>query len=163
MKIKQIKFGRSFFLFLILMLVSACSSLNSLTSSTSDPQQLNLKRPSDPGSQIQEVLLNRKEFLEIYAKDDGRNKARLVKIFTRALNSEPYPEYRLFEIQPNSVYNMLKLQSADILISAENVAFATPDKFFGYINLLKSLDKGQIEIRRHDKSIVYQYSFVDLN
>ena len=121
-----------------------------------------LKREPAPGAKIQNVTINRAEYLKAINKPGAVNRARVVRVFSRTLQNELYPEYRLFDVRSGSIYRLLKLQTADILISGEGLSFVSDKKFFGYVSLLRDQDQGRIEIRRNGQPIIFKYVFVDL-
>ena len=115
-----------------------------------------LRRPSNPGAKIVEVPVSRADLNRRLALGPSINKARVVEVFSRD-GRAGLPEYRLFDVQRESALALLGLESADVLLSAEEIAFANPDKFAGYVSLLPELKQGQIEIRRSGSPIIFRY------
>ena len=115
-----------------------------------------LRRPANPGAKIVEIPVSRTDLNRRLALGSSINKARVVEVFSRD-GRAGLPEYRLFDVQKESALALLGLESADVLLSAEEIAFSSPDKFSGYVSLLPELKQGQIEIRRSGAPIILRY------
>jgi general secretion pathway protein C len=68
-----------------------------------------------------------------------------------------YPEYRIFGIRPDSVYSLLGLENADVIIAANGYIIDSPGKFPKYVSLLSEEKGGEVIIRRGGELLELRY------
>ena len=120
-------------------------------------------RPTPANIEVQELQVKRADLQAALRRDDLVRRIRLVEIFTTAAAGvqTALPEYRLFDIYPGSVYALLGLRSADVLVSANDRILVNASVFIDYIRLLANESEAQIEIRRVGRPVLLKYRFVD--
>ena len=118
-----------------------------------------LRRPVSPNASVQELSISKAELTRRLTASDAQNSVRVVEVYRRG-SSMPnaLPEYRLFDVSAHSAYALLGLQTADVLVAAEELAFSSPGKFAGYVSLLQTEPKGLLEVRRDGQPIVFHYT-----
>lgn len=75
------------------------------------------------------------------------NSLRMVEVFRRAEESGlvSTPQYRLFDIKKGSVYDLVGLQTNDILLAADGVVVFDPQGFKTYIStVLRAVSDGTV-------------------
>jgi type II secretory pathway component PulC len=71
------------------------------------------------------------------------------------------PEYRLFDIRSQSVYDLLGIQSADVLVAAHGFIVYDPNSFPTYaLSFISQVEKPSIEIKRAGVPMLLNYEFV---
>ena len=133
-----------------------CTSNTSLQPATGGSIGGPIVRQADPLSRVVEVLVDRGRLIEVTDRDPELNRIRLIKTFTRASEQggDNYPKYRMFDIQPNGVYSLLGLRSADTLLAAHDYVVQSPNTFVEYVRLLRNEKESRIQILRHNEPIV---------
>jgi len=71
------------------------------------------------------------------------------------------PEYRIFGVKTQSVYQLLGLENADVIVSAHGFVIRDPRVFPEYVALLKVQPSGSIEIRRGSKNLLLAIKIKD--
>lgn len=104
------------------------------------------------------VTVSREELKMALAKGEIVNSIRIVEVFRRGGTN--FPQYRLFDIRPGSVYELLKIENADILVAANDYVVFTPEQFRAFVKLMAKQNTPTIEVARHGKSILYEYNIV---
>lgn len=107
--------------------------------------RLEIPRPKLITALQQEVLIDRLRVVEMYSSHDGVR----------------FPLYHLFDVHPKSVFALLGLQNADVLVAANERYLKNKDVFKQYVRLLRDEKEAEIEIIRSAEPILYQYKFVD--
>lgn len=144
------------FAFLFLVGFTGCAALSKVGGS-GDSIRIEELRPTPIGRIQQEKAIDRTELVEKLRTGGSRNTVRLVEVFRRG-TPPPYPEHRFFDVQPGSVYALLGLESADILVAADGYVVKDPETFWAYLNLLPKLESGSIEINRLGAPILLKYT-----
>lgn len=102
----------------------------------------------------------RDRYLQAVENQTTLRSIRLVPILKNAAGGTPIPEYRVFDIQPDSAYTLLGLENADILVAAEGFVVLEPEIFPQYVSLLREQQNARIEIRRANQPLVLDVQFV---
>jgi len=103
--------------------------------------------------------LDRVEFKQALAQNGSLRGIRFVSLLHGKDEPNPgYPEYRVFGINPGSVYSKLGLENADILIAADGYILDNPGKFPQYVSLLAEEPSGFVNIRRSGNSLQLSYT-----
>jgi type II secretory pathway component PulC len=122
-----------------------------------EPKFIDDIRPVAPGQKATNYSIQRKDLVDALARNQ-ENTVRLVPVTTVA-SSTTY-EYRLFDIRPSSVYQLLGLENSDVLIAVSRYLVKRPDQFKGFVQLLATQDEASIEIRRGGEAKLFKYSFL---
>jgi type II secretory pathway component PulC len=143
--------------FCALTLLSGCVARDStgpvLLSSVRQPSAL---RTEDV------ITLPRSQVVEVLDSKRSINFIRLVQIFAR--HPEPsrvLPQYRMFNIRPGSIGDLLGFQNGDILVAANDYVVFDPNKFQQYLELFRIEKDPFIEIIRDGRPIVYRYKLTE--
>ena len=86
------------------------------------------------------------------------NTFRLVQVFNGSADTT-MPEYRLFDVKPGSLLELLGLQTADIVVGANDYPIDLPSKFGIYLSMLRNENGAQIEIVREGDPLLLKYNF----
>jgi type II secretory pathway component PulC len=93
----------------------------------------------------------------------GRNaEIRLIPVYS-SLAAGTTQEYRIFDIRPGSVAELLGLENADVLIAAAGYVVHHQRQFETYLRLMAEIDSAEIEIRRGGAHLLLSYSFTPSN
>jgi hypothetical protein len=136
-------------------LMSGCSLFSDPFGS--DGTKISTLRPKHPGTKTVALDLSRAEYEK--ALDSGsKNEIRLIQVFSKEGGANAAPEYRFFGIKKGSVYDLMGLQSLDILVAASDYVVPGGDLFWQYLQLLRNHETGSVEIRRDGVPMVFTYS-----
>lgn len=125
-------------------------------------RRLSVLRPIAPQYEIVELSITRTDFSNRIKESALTNRARLVEVFASASGGRlPWPEYRLFDVAPGSVYSLLGLQNADTIVAIDDMILANATVFKQVVPMLSRSASAQIEIRRGSNPMLYRYHFVD--
>lgn len=102
----------------------------------------------------------RDRYLQAVENQTTLRSIRLVPLLKNAAGGASIPEYRVFDIQPDSAYTLLGLENADILVAAEGFVVLEPEIFPQYVALLREQQNARIEIRRANQPLVLDVQFV---
>jgi type II secretory pathway component PulC len=148
---------RKILLFCALALLSGCSARDAqgpvLLSSVRQPSAL---RSEDV------ITIPRTQVIEVLDSKRSINFIRLVQIFAR--HPEPsrvLPQYRMFNIRPGSIGDLLGLENGDILVAANDYVVFDPNKFQQYLELFRIEKDPFIEIIREGKPMVFRYQLTE--
>jgi type II secretory pathway component PulC len=109
--------------------------------------------PSDIASK--EIVISRTELVRRLKERGVADGVRLIPILkSQSYEGDPTPEYRIFGVKSQSVYQLLGLENADVIVSAHGFVIRDPRVFPEYVTLLKKQPSGSIEIRRGSSSLL---------
>jgi hypothetical protein len=145
---------------LITMLLSGCSLLkkNKVDTASYKLKDYNVAFSSQVAT---DISINKNKLIEAIAITEGKPEIRTVELLYRSGESKPYPEYRIFGVEAESVYDLLGLQDADVIVAADGYILSQGAKFAAFVKLLPSLSEATIHFRRGRKPYVYKYKITD--
>jgi type II secretory pathway component PulC len=109
----------------------------------------------------QEITVDKNDYKAIGGQQAGVNSARLVEIYQRGRISDQIKEYRIMDVKHGSIYQMLGLQSKDMIIAADGYIIPTSQAFWNYLGLIAQLGTGNIETLRGQQPMLLKISFVE--
>jgi type II secretory pathway component PulC len=140
--------------------LSSCALLRS--SSTPPPRTLSEVRPTAAFTSTIERTVDFNELQRALGNKEGTEQIRLIPVQrTTSLEDPVAPEYRLFGVSPRSIYSLLGLENADILVAADDFLIHDPRTFPMYVNLLGKQSEAKIEIRRGNRALVLANKIVN--
>ena len=116
-------------------------------------------RPANVNTTTVTVTLSAKKYAQALAEGGNLNAARLVELYSRHKNLKTPPEYRVFDVQKGGIYEMLRLKTADVIIAAGGYVIPNQAIFWQYLNMMKDLGSGSLEIVRSGRSFNIEYKF----
>lgn len=119
-------------------------------------------RQHNPRARVVEIPVPKRDFVSAARNIEQIRRLRLVEVTaTEEGGRSPFPEYRLFNIAPQSAYALLGLTEGDVLVSANDYALNDPELFKQYVQVLH-VESGEtfIEIRRNGEPLILSYRFV---
>lgn len=124
------------------------------------PARLDPQKPPRPGTPEQSITVSRSALQRSLSQRLYNDQLRIVQVYRR---NEEFaniaPEYRLFQVHPQSAYALLGLQEADVLVAASGYIIQTPELFREYVRLLPQEQNAMIEVRRLADPLVLRYVF----
>lgn len=141
--------------------LSGCSLVKSPAPQESQAVKMSSVRPVLPGTRELEISIPLKQYQQYLRGAKGSNEARLVQVYDRYSETSPVREYRLLDVRPNSVYELMKLQNLDIVVAANGYILPEAGLFWGYLNALAYDRGGFIEIRRKGQPLIYRYRLTE--
>ncbi len=119
-------------------------------------------RPELPNTKTIELSVSRKEFDQAWGLHELNSKARLIEVFHSGQGStDGIPEYRVFGVYPKSVYFLLGLRNADVLIGAQGYLIKSSVAFQRYLSVVSREAESQLDIMRDGAPLVLKFRFVD--
>lgn len=147
------------FLFCSLLLLSACSPLGIFGRKGVQEGQPRIL-PSDVARK--EIVIGRQELINRLRERGTADGVRLIPILKgQSYETETVPEYRIFGVKKGSVYELLGLENADVIVSAHGFVMRDPRVFPEYVTLLKSQPGGSVEIRRGGQPLLLAITLKD--
>lgn len=137
--------------------VCGCVLLGCVTTAPKEPKLIDEVRPVSPILRATNYSIQRKDLVDALARSQ-ENTVRLVPVTTVA--SGTTYEYRLFDIQPSSVFQLLGLENSDVVIAVNRYLIKRPEQFKGFVQLLAAEDEATIEIRRGGEGKLFKYRFL---
>jgi len=129
---------------------------------SNEPIEISSIRPVLPNTKLVQFKVSRQEYLTAMGRNELNHKARMIEIFQSAdIGSPAIPEYRFFNILPRSVYWVLGLRTADVLVGAHDLVVRSPVAFERYISVLSLEKSSQIEVRRDGQPTLLKFEFID--
>jgi type II secretory pathway component PulC len=68
--------------------------------------------------------------------------------------------HRVFDVRPKSIYTLMGIKNADILVAVDGYLVKKPEQFVSYVELLQNEDSSTIEILRGGESILLRYNLI---
>jgi type II secretory pathway component PulC len=122
------------------------------------PKFIDEVRPIPPALRVITYTIQRRDLQGALTKI-SENPIRLVPVFQTVSSVESY-EYRIFDITRDSVYGLLGLENADIIVAANRYLVKNPAQFPAFVQLLARENEATIEIRRGGEARLHKYTFV---
>ena len=146
--------------FLMSVFFLASFSLGCHSTAVISPNVGMMKSPNPLATAVP-VEVRREKLVERLRDGGALNSIRLVEVFKGAGNPNPYPEYRMFDIQQGGVFDLLGIRNGDILVSAHGYSVPSVSKFVEYVNVLPGESSSQIEIIRQKRSLILSLAFTE--
>jgi type II secretory pathway component PulC len=108
-----------------------------------------------------ERAVMRRDFQAAVERSQGADRLRLVPVFRRETAGGGIPEYRLFDVGANTPYALLGLQTADILVAANDYLIYEPEGFRRYVRLLGGESAVTLEVVRSGKPTLLRTTFTE--
>lgn len=141
------------------VLLSGCSSFRSWSKEGLSAGQSRIL-PSDIAKK--EMSVPRSEFVKRLREQGTVDGVRLIPILKgQSYEVHAFPEHRLFGVKKGSVYELLGLQNADVIVSAQGFIIRDPRIFPEYVALLKNQPEAVIEIRREGRPLLLTVAIKD--
>jgi len=115
-------------------------------------------RMTPPDIKRVEMQIPREQLLTALDQDVLTDRLRVVQTFS-SQETGSMPLYRLFDLHPKSVYGVLGLRSADILVAANERYLRNATVFKQYVRLLRNEKVATIEVVRGVEPILFSYHF----
>ena len=147
-----VAFGMSLFL-------TGCSSLGFFGKKVAPEGQPRIL-PSEIARK--EIVVPRAELVRRLKERGVADGVRLIPILKgQSYEGDATPEYRIFGVKGQGVYQLLGLENADVIVSAHGFVIRDPRVFPEYVMLLKGQPSGSIEIRRGGSSLLLAITIKD--
>ena len=116
-------------------------------------------RPADANATNVTIKIKLNDYKKALAEGGNLNLARLVEVTNPSSGPKSPPEYRVFDVKKGGVYDVLKLETADVIVSAGGYVIPNQSIFWGYLNLIKDIRSGSLQVRRAGRTFYYNYVF----
>ena len=145
----------SILLFSVLSGLTGCSLFGN-----SEPEYSRVKRASKEAV-VKDLQVSYRDLNLALGNELLTSKIRAVEVFQNSTAvSQNYPNFRLFDIDPASVYALLGLANADILVAINERIVVAPQVIGQVVSLLPKEKGVQFEILREGKSTLIRVQFV---
>ncbi len=145
--------------FCISLFLTGCSSLGFFAKKGAPEGEPRIL-PSDIARK--EIVVARQELVRRLQESGVGDGVRLIPILKgQSYEGDQTPEYRIFGVKTQSVYQLLGLENADVIVSAHGFVIRDPRVFPEYVALLKVQPSGSIEIRRGSKNLLLAIKIKD--
>ena len=114
-------------------------------------------RTTPPDIKRVQVKITREHLLTALDQDMLTDRLRVVPTYSREETGTPL--YRLFDVHPKSVYGVLGLKNADVLVAANERYLRNPFVFKQFVRLLRNESSARIEIVRGVEPVLFVYTF----
>ena len=134
--------------------LAACSQL----SSHSEERRLSVLRPVPRDLKTVEIRLSRDKLNEALTEKVSLEALRIVEIFSSVTpGGDPLPRYRIFGVMPGSVYRLMGLENADIIVGMNDRILANPAVFKAAVQYLPQEKQSELEIVRNSTPMLLRY------
>ena len=141
------------------MIFSGCSAMNPWSKEELSSGQTRILPPEIAKKEISVARVELLKRLRERGTPDG---VRLIPILKgQSYEIQPFPEYRIFGVKTGSVYELLGLQNADIVVSAQGFVIRDPRVFPEYVSLLRNQPDAAIEVRREGRPLLLAVTIKD--
>jgi hypothetical protein len=117
-----------------------------------------VQRLTPPDIKRVEMMISRDQLLTALEQDVLTDKLRVVQTFS-SQEAGSVPLYRLFDVHPKSVYGVLGLRNADILVAANERYLRNSIVFKQFVRMLRNEREAMIEVVRGVEPILFSYRF----
>ena len=126
------------------------------------PTKITEFRPVPETRETLERTVARGEYAAAVDRSKAADRLRIVPVFRReTAGSGALPEYRLFDVGANTPYAFLGLETADILVAANDYVIYEPEGFRRYVKLLGGEKEVSIEVVRGGKPTLLRTTFAE--
>ena len=144
------------------LLLLGCSGMRRGGDDFGSERRLSTLRPGAVPAREVRAEVSRARLQSSLEKAGAVNAIRLVSTFRRAEASPSgAPEYRLFDIQPESPYAILGLRNADVLIGVNDYAVTNPQGFRQFVQAVVREPGVTFALRREERPFTLAVSFTD--
>ena len=144
--------------FAVLLILTSCSSSRSRVPDY-EPTRIDEARGFNSNPRVIDISIPRPDYITSVREPGMLARLRLVRVFSQQSSAVGgTPEYRVFDIQPDSPYAMLGLMVGDVLVAVEGWVLFEPDRFPRYVQLLQFENSSELEIRRADEPLLLRIS-----
>ena len=142
--------------------LSSCSGIRPSSDDFQAERRLSsLKSGAVPAREVR-AEVSRSRLQSALEQPGAVNAIRLVSTFRRAEASPSgAPEYRLFDIQPDSPYALLGLRNADVLIGVNDYAVTNPQGFRQFVQAVVREPGVTFALRREERPFTLAVAFTD--
>ncbi len=142
----------------VLLFCAGCSRSSNL-----GERNIERLRAAPPANlRVVELTINRAKLKTALEDTALVHRLRVVETFASSVEVQAaMPRYRVFGVESGSVYELLGLQNADLLVAANDRVLANLEVFKQYVQLLPAAEEAKIEIERGKEPIAMNYKFVD--
>jgi type II secretory pathway component PulC len=141
-----------------MMSLSGCTTFSS-EPATLQAVKLELVNPNYKTQEETKVVVSKDDIRRALAGNSPVGSTRLIELVYRPDEAKPYPEYRIFGIQKDSIYEVLGLEDSDIIVAANGYILPNSRVFPSFLELLPKQENASIFIRREGKPILLAYEF----
>ena len=139
--------------------LAACTSVKNKPVDTTAASSGQGNRSYPENIRVIENIVKRDQYENALKFGGNLNRIRLPEIYVRGLEGNE-KQYRFFDVKPNSVYEMLGIENADVLVSVEGYMVPNQEGFYGYISLLHKEKMSNIEVLRNGAPLLLKNTFV---
>ena len=108
-----------------------------------------------------DLTVSRNDLLIALGDEYKTSKMRAVEVFQNSTSgATKSPVFRLFEVEPGSVYDLLGLREADMIVAINQRIIVAPHVIGQIVRLLPKENQIQIEILRAGKSYLLVTKFI---
>lgn len=144
----------------IVFSITSCSFLQGITGSSKDVVGTELYNPL-PGTRVLNRQLAHSELVARSQHSGGVNALRLVQVYARGQVEGAPPRYRIFGVRRGSIYELLGLSTADVLLAAEGRVIYETDGFTAYVlSYLPNQSRASIDIMREGQPMRFEYEII---
>ena len=119
-------------------------------------------RPANENASKIKIRISAKEYARALAEGGNKNTARLVEVYNNSkYDPTTPPEYRVFDVQRGGVWDLLHLATADVIVAAGGYVIPNQQIFFQYLNLMKDLGGGSLQVIRSGRTFDITYVIQD--
>ncbi|MCB0333503.1 MAG: serine protease [Bdellovibrionales bacterium] len=149
------------YLIVVVFALTSCTSIFHRAPKEKPGVRLSSVRPEPEDMKVIPSLIQRDTFVQSLEEKNLLYRLRAVPVYQRGSTMEgAIPEYRLFELAPESPYVLLGLKAGDILLAADDWVIYDPRRFIAYVELLANLNEGKIRIKRDGQEILLKYTLI---
>ncbi|NLF25129.1 MAG: hypothetical protein GX589_05655 [Deltaproteobacteria bacterium] len=142
---------------IVLLAVSAGLSACAAGLAGNKAIKLSSVRPQNYAVKTVEMKIPQSKYLAVIEQGGEKNTARLVPVFSSGADWENFPEYRLMDVKPGSVYELLGLRSLDVLIAADDYVVPSSQAFWQFLLLARQFKQFTVEVRRNEVPMLFKY------
>jgi type II secretory pathway component PulC len=139
---------------LAVLLFSACAAKE-----PGRPVKINELRQLPPVMKSVKKVIDRTQLREALGRSTD---IRLIPVYS-SMVAGTNQEYRIFDIRPGSVADLLGLENADVLVAAAGYVVHHQRQFETYLRLMAEIDSAEIEIRRGGAHLLLSYTITPSN
>lgn len=145
-------------LLILQLALSGCSSIFSVFGGGEEASRL---KPPAKEAVVFESEITKRDLKRALTDELKTAQMRAVEVFQNSSSAQNYPSFRLFDIQPGSVYDLLGLKNADIVVAINQRVVVNNGVIAQIVRLLPRENDVSFEVLREGKSTFLKIAFVD--